>query len=306
MTRGEREAARLLRMIREADTGTPASEVLATTRNKSSSAGPMRPGGSIGGMGETTQDLTPPVRPAIASLLDVRPGDLIFTQIRRPLAASLLVKAGMFALAERVRIGRRSFDHVIVVVEAAHEVSAAGAPFGQLLTDDEGRLYTPPIGVQAMPGGAERVTLTPERHWHDGMAVVRLPAAWPGQAADAAAIAELMADARTPYSFASYLALALWRFGVKTPRLEAWIDRRAARVELPQWSNGPDVQATVFRRGGCLPAEAICSVLADQCWSLAGGRVVEGVAPQAVSPGRLVLALWRRPGAIWGGPGILG
>jgi hypothetical protein len=55
-----------------------------------------------------------------------------------------------------------------------------------------------------------------------------------------------------------------------------------------------------------LPAEAICSVAGDQAWSLAGKRVVEGVAPQAVTPGRLVLSLWRRRGAIWGGPGVAG
>lgn len=249
---------------------------------------------------ERTQDLTPPAVPAIASLADVRPGDIIFTEIRQPWAASVLVKLGMLALAERVRIGRRSFDHVIVVTEAA-------VPRGEPVPGfRNGKPARNPIGVQAMPRGAERIELTAAKHWNDRSAVVRIPEAWPGQAADAAAVAGLMADARTPYSFASYLALALWRFGVKTPRLEAWIDRRAGAVKLAHWSNGPDEWTPGVRRGGHLPAEAICSVLADQAWTLAGARIVEGVAKQAVTPGKLVMTLWRYPGAVWGGPGILG
>jgi hypothetical protein len=223
----------------------------------------------------------------IASLADVRRGDLIFTNIGGIIPGVIPVKFGMLALGERVRIGRRSFDHVIIVTGEA----------------EDGR---PPVGVQAMPRGAERVELTEARHWNDRTAVVRIPQDWPGQAADAARIAELMADARTPYSFASYLALALWRFGMKTPRLEAWIDRRAEAVKLEHWSNGPERAAGFGARGGRLPAEAICSVLVDQAWSLAGKRVVAGVAPQAVSPGRLVLSLWRRPGAVWSGPGLDG
>lgn len=51
-----------------------------------------------------------------------------------------------------------------------------------------------------------------------------------------------------------------------------------------------------------LPCEAICSVLADQSWSLAGQRVMDGVARQAVTPGAMAGQLWRRPGATWALP----
>jgi hypothetical protein len=253
-------------------------------------------------MGETTQDLTHPARPLIASLDDVRPGDLIFTAISEPLAASVLVKLGMLALAERVRIGRRSFDHVIVVTEAAKYVDD-----GPAFTYVEGPLHDRPrrqrlrgpVGVQAMPRGAERVELTAAKHWNDRTAVVRIPESYDGQALDVAEIAKLFAREQVPYSFATYVQLAAWRFGWKTPRLEARIDRRmpATRVYLPGRGYAVAVR---------LPAEAICSGLGDQAWTLTGRKIVEGVAKQAVTPGRLVMTLWRFPGAIWGGPGILG
>ena len=252
-------------------------------------------------MGETTEDLTGS-GPTIASLDDVRPGDLIFTAITEPLAASLLVKLGMLALAERVRIGRRSFDHVIVVTEGArgaHDLPASDAYTyvgGPRRSDDP---YRPPVGVQAMPRGAERVELTPEKHWTDRTAVVRIPESYPGQALDVAEIAKLFAREQVPYSFLTYVRLAAWRFGWKTPKIEARIDRRlpATRVELP--ARGYPVSVR-------LPAEVICSGLGDQCWTLTGRKVVEGVAKQAVTPGKLAMTLWRYPGAIWGGPGILG
>jgi hypothetical protein len=237
----------------------------------------------------------------INSLADVRPGDLCFTRIGGLVPGVFPVAAGMLACGERVRIGRLRFDHVIVVTEPAY---VSGGPVGG---DSGGAPARDPRGVQAMPSGAERVELTEAKHWNAWTAYCRLPEEWPGQARDAAAIAELMAEARIPYSFASYAALALWRYGVDTPRLTKWIDRRRpGAITLPRWSNGPESASDPRRRGGQLPAEAICSVLADQAWSLAGKRVIEGVSPQAVTPGRLGMQLWRRPGVIWGGPGILG
>lgn len=246
-------------------------------------------------MGETTQD-----QPVIASLEDVRPGDLIFTEISEPLAASILVKLGMLALAERVRIGRRSFDHVIVVTEASHRGPAAGdhtyvaGPVRPRLDE-----YRAPVGVQAMPRGCERVELTVAKHWTDRTAVVRIPETYPGQALDAAEIAKAFAAERVAYSFASYVMLAAWRLGMKTPRLERRINRRRPplRVFLPGRQYAISVR---------LPVEAICSVVGDQVWTLTGKGVVTGVAPQAVTPGRLVMSLWRYPGAVWGGRGILG
>lgn len=240
---------------------------------------------------------------AIASLADVRPGDLCFTEITRPRSASLLVKLGQLMLGERVRIGRRSFDHVIVVTEAAKPTTFARARLGDLLlVPDEFGIKTPhtlPVGVQAMPRGAERVELTPAKHWHDRVAYVRLPENYPGQGLDAAAVAKAFAAERVEYSFGSYVLLALWRYGFKARRLEARIARRrdAKSVDMP---------GRGYRVAVRLPVEAICSVLADQAWTLAGKRVVSGVSEQAVTPGRLVMSLWRYPGATWGGPGIQG
>lgn len=248
-------------------------------------------------MGETTQDLTPSAAPVIASLRDVRPGDLIFTEISEPWAASVLVKLGMLAIAERVRIGRRSFDHVIVVTEAA---TAGPAPGSHRYVDGPFRpVARPPVGVQAMPRGAERVELTAAKHWNDRTAVCRIPESYPGQALDVAEIAKLFAREQVPYSFASYVQLAAWRLGRKTPKLEARINRRRPEVRVYLPGRGYPIAVR-------LPVEAICSGIGDQAWTLTGKKVVEGVAKQAVTPGKLVMSLWRYPGAIWGGSGILG
>ena len=100
--------------------------------------------------------------------------------------------------------------------------------------------------------------------------------------------------------------LAAWARGLKTPRLAAHIDRRLpGAIELPRWSNGPALGSGAVR-GGYLPAEAICSVLVDQAWTLAGKRVMRGVPAQVVTPGALGMQLWRRAGVIWGGPTVLG
>jgi hypothetical protein len=68
--------------------------------------------------------------------------------------------------------------------------------------------------------------MTPDTHWTDRHAYVRLPEDYPGQAEDAATIARLFVTERVSYSFASYAALAAWKYGLRTPRLEAWIGRR--------------------------------------------------------------------------------
>lgn len=217
----------------------------------------------------------------IESLNDVRPGDLLFTRITKPLAASLLVKSGQLLLGERVRLGPVSVDHVLIVTEAALIVGPT--------------LITRPRGVQAMPHGAEEIELTPETHWQPWCAYARLPEDYPGQAADAAAIARLMIG--TPYSFGSYAMLAAWRYHLRPAWLEQRIDRRhpVAPVTVP---SGRFVS-------NMFPDEMICSVLADQAWSLAGHRVCEGVSSQAVTPGALALQLWRRPGVTWFGPSLL-
>lgn len=221
---------------------------------------------------------------------DLRPGDLIFTDISEPLAASILVKLGQLMLGERVRIGRRSFDHVLIVTRAGD-------------WDGMGSL---PLAVQAMPRGAEEIELTEAKHWGPKVSVCRLPEDWPGQALDAANIAREMARVGTPYSFASYLMLALWRWGVRPAWLAARINRRRREpLRLERWSGGPEL-GSGKTRGGHLPVEAICSALVDACWTLAGHEVCVGTRPQVVTPGMLAMQLWRRTGSIWGGEGILG
>lgn len=220
----------------------------------------------------------------INSLSDLRPGDIMFGPIGG--LVGLGVGLGQLALGEAFRVGRLSIRHVGIVVERRDYVGP--------------KLEGPRL-VQAMPGGAEEIEMTADTHWTDRHAYCRLPEDYPGQAEDAAAIARLMVAEGVAYSFASYAALAAWRWGIKTPRLERWIGRRR---EL-----GPEMR----RRGPWpgqlhtprLPCEAICSVLADQAWSLAGKRVVEGTLPQIVTPGMMASQLWRRPGVGWGGVGLL-
>lgn len=213
----------------------------------------------------------------IRSLADLRPGDIMFAPIGGLVPGVFPVGVGQLALGEAFRVGRLSVRHVGIVVEVG---SWPHLPIPRL--------------VQAMPGGAEEIELTAE-HWTPRHAYVRLPEDYPGQAADAAAIARLMVG--TPYSFASYASLALWRWGVRIDRLERWINRRRA----PQWVR-TSRQGGKIERKIALPVEAICSVLVDQAWTLAGKDVMPNTAEQAVTPGALANQLWRTPGAIWSLP----
>lgn len=233
----------------------------------------------------------------INSLADLRPGDIMFGPIGG--LVGLGVGMGQLALGEAFRVGRLSIRHVGIVVEASRPLHE---------DDDEVPAGTPAVGVrsprlvQAMPSGAEEIALTPATHWTDRHAYVRLPEDYPGQADDAAAIARLMVAEGVSYSFASYAALAAWRWGVKTPRLEAWIGRRREPVRAPFLEHGFDRErATVS-----LPREAICSVLVDQAWTLAGKRdLIRGTKPQVVTPGMMASQLWHRAGVTWGGVGLL-
>lgn len=102
----------------------------------------------------------------------------------------------------------------------------------------------------------------------------------------------------TPYSFASYAALAAWRFGWKTPRLEMWINRRRLTIDISTRQPVLAVRSEPIEVG--LPAEAICSVLADQAWALTGKQVMpEGTPHQCVTPGGLAAALLETEGAQW-------
>lgn len=220
----------------------------------------------------------------INSLADLRPGDLLFGPIGGLVPGVFPVGIGQLMLGEAFRAGKLSVRHVGVVVQAGW---------------DGGHEGTWPRLVQAMPSGAEEIRMTTATHWTPRHAYVRLTEDYPGQSEDAAAIARLFVSERVPYSFLSYAALAAWRYGIKAGRLEAWINRRRKPItwEIPS-------HQTTSRHSIALPREAICSVLADQSWSLAGKRVMQNVAHQAVTPGAMALQLWRRNDAIWGGAGI--
>ena len=240
---------------------------------------------------------------SINSLDELQPGDIMFGPIGG--LVGLGVGLGQLALGEAFRAGKLSIRHVGIVVEAAQVPTARPGGHGPRL-------------VQAMPRGAEEVEMN-GGHWTERHAYVRLEEDYPGQAADAAAIARLMVEYKVAYSPASYLALALWKLqskatvattGTTQPlgperdhglanRLEAWISRTKRPVARPNTTGSPLRAGQTIR----LPEEAICSVLADQAWTLAGKRVMRNVARQAVTPGAMVDQLWRRPGAIWGFPG---
>jgi hypothetical protein len=216
----------------------------------------------------------------VTTIADLRPGDIGFGPIKG--GAGLLVGAGQLMLGEGFRVGPLSIRHVFVVTGV----------------DNSG-----PRAVEAMPSGARELDLD-FRRWTPEHAYVRLPEDYPGQASDAAAIARAMIG--TPYSFASYAALAAWRFGWRTPRLEAWINRRQIPKHIIDKPSGTGELWTTSNPSLteiALPCEAICSVLADQAWSLAGKSVMQGVAHQCVTPGALAGRLLSYPDAQWIWPG---
>lgn len=205
----------------------------------------------------------------IESLKDVRPGDLFLGPIGGLVGAG--VAAGEWLVDGGFRIGQLDVRHVGVVVEAMDYV---------------GPELAGPFMVQAMPGGAEEIEMSPEKHWTPRCAYVRLEEDYPGQADDAAAIARLMVEHKVAYSPLSYLALGAWARGMSTPKLEAWINRRQEPV---LYRSSDPMRGT--SSGIMLPVEAICSVLADQAWSLTGKRIMVGVPHQCVTPSRLAQRL---------------
>jgi hypothetical protein len=227
----------------------------------------------------------------INSLADLRPGDIGITKMGGLIPGTFPVAIGQLLCKESFRVGPFRADHVLICVER-------GDPDPMY---DEPRA---PRAVQAMPRGAEEIALTPDKHWTDGVVWFRLPEDYPGQAEDAAAIARLFVSEKVPYSFLSYLALAAWSRGLKAERLERWIDRRREMVDVPGY-RGPAREMEVFSHAVRLPAEAICSVLVDQAWSLAGKRVIEGVSRQCVTPGKMAIQLNSRPGVLRAGPGFM-
>jgi hypothetical protein len=229
----------------------------------------------------------------IKSLYDVRPGDMYIGNISG--AVGIGVALGEIVIGDGFRIGQLSVRHVGIVTEAAGRKNAG----------TEAPIIPSPVMLprmaQAMPGGAEVIALTPGRHWTPKSAFIRLPEDYPGQALDAAAVAVAMVDAGVAYSPLSYAAIALaWR-GIDPPSLLKWIDRRRE----PVWVE--DEPGHVREPVECaFPVEAICSVFADQAWTLVGKQVMpEGTPAQLVTPGGLARQWFRAPGTVCGGAGLL-
>lgn len=204
----------------------------------------------------------------IASLDDVRPGDILISG-QNTAPNKILVYAGQWLIHEQFRIGRFAAGHAAVIT-----------PGGKL--------------VEAMPNGACERDLR-ETDWSPAHWYFRLPEDYPDQALDAAIFARAMIN--TPYSFASYAYIGAYLAGFKPEWLAHRIDRRTpTTIELHRGN---------IRQLG-LPVEAICSVLAEQAWTLTGKKVVHGTRPQVVTPGMLASQLCFREGVVRGGAGLLG
>lgn len=219
------------------------------------------------------------------SLTGLRPGDIMLGPIGG--VTGLGVGLGQLILGEAFRQGSLSVRHAGVVVKGA-EWSGGQEGLGIPIA--------PPMLAQAMPTGAEIIGMDQEEHWTEEHAYVRLPEDYAGQALDAAAVAELMVRERVAYSFASYASLAAWKVTGQS-RLAKWINRRRPPVPIP-WPSGRQ-DTTTGHLGVRLPCEAICSVFAEQSWTLTGKRVVEDTRPQAVTPGMLADTLSSYDGATW-------
>jgi hypothetical protein len=222
----------------------------------------------------------------ITRLEDVRPGDFYLGPIGGWVGAG--VAAGELLVDGGFRVGPLDVRHIGIVVADAWAPSPDGSG---------GHIPRSPRLAQAMPGGAEIVDMTYAQHWSPKCAYARLPEDYPGQAEDAAAIARLMVSEGVGYSYGSYPALAAWHWRLATPRLEAWISRRREPVMV----KAPHAR---YPDGLALPVEAICSVFADQAWSLTGKKIFEDGRPhQCVTPSQLgQRLLTRMDGVGWGWP----
>lgn len=216
---------------------------------------------------------------SIRSLDDVRPGDFMISG-QNTAPNKLLVYAGQILMKDHFRVGQFVAGHAGIVT-----------PGGKL--------------VEAMPRGARERDLR-ETDWSPGHAYFRLLEDYPGQALDACVIARAMVGTR--YSFMSYGYIGAYlaaersdRFDDVAEKLAKHIDRRRDPVVLPLVHQpGP-----TWNLGVRLPLEAICSVLAEQCWTLTGKKVIVGTKPQVVTPGMLTNQLWNGRGVLRGGAGIL-
>jgi hypothetical protein len=224
------------------------------------------------------------VAEVITRLEEVRPGDIYLGPVGGWFGP--VIGAGELLVDGGFHVGPLDVRHIGIVVEASDYV---------------GPELAPPRLAQAMPGGAEIVDMTYDQHWTAKCAYARLPEDYPGQAGDAATIARLMVQEGVGYSYGSYPALAAWHWGLSTPRLEAWIGRRREPTVLKgSTPDGPQPWPWVVS----LPVEAICSVFADQAWSLTGKKIFQDGRPhQCVTPSQLgQRLLFGLENVTWGWP----
>jgi hypothetical protein len=213
----------------------------------------------------------------IGSLQDLRPGDIMVSGMNTA-PTRALVYGGQLLLAEHFRVGHFVAGHAGVI-------------------STKGGL------VEAMPSGARHRRLT-SKDWSPKHMYFRIPEDYPGQHVDAARSAEIMIG--TPYSLLSYAYLGAYllsrRVFVSATHLE-WLAKHINRRRTHPTNQffHPDAQRLIYVDP---PKEAICSVLAEQAWTMTGMTVIRGTRPQVVTPGMLAWQLLTYPGIVLGGPGL--
>lgn len=180
-----------------------------------------------------------------SSLAVLRPGDVMFARHVSPRSVDRGILLG------QVMLGQAGYPHHVAVV-----TEQMNPPYG---------LIGYPKIVQAMPRGAEEIEIGRE-HWTSDYTYLR-----PVYRTYEETVAEAARRyVGTPYSFADYVALAGWHFGVR---------------------NG------LVRRYVTASKHMICSQLVDQALSDAGFHVFDdGRLPQDVTPSDLYGKLAAMPG----------
>ena len=198
----------------------------------------------------------------MASLSDVRPGDIGFGPIHGAAGAGVGAGQLLLSLAEPglvIKTKPREWwrkRHVIVVTEAARYEKYARHP----------------SAVQAMPGGAEEIELAPETHWTAEWTFIRpqydrgssFEIGYENRSQGFKVARAARGFVGTPYDFLTYGAIPLYRRGVRTERIKQII-------------SGTDTM--------------MCSRLADAALEAAGWNVFDdGRMRGNVTPSELILS----------------
>jgi hypothetical protein len=151
----------------------------------------------------------------VSTLADLRPGDLAFGPIHG--AAGAFVGAAQLALAtvEPGLIWRQGPSEWFRKRHCGVITRAEGAGLEYFSGPSRPKM------VQAMPGGAEEIELTPETHWTSEWTFIRPSYVHPE-------VGYAVADAArgyvgTPYDFATYAAIPPYRAGLRTARIKSII-----------------------------------------------------------------------------------